>query len=65
MPGFSGRAYRSGSPSMWPNSWLKTLMLFMFLLPRDCSSQMKYGQRLPPYDTLLRCGQYRLPRGEL
>src|SRR5262249_34148793 len=28
-PGFSGRAYRSGRPSMWPNSWHGVLMLAM------------------------------------
>jgi len=59
-PGFSGRAYRSGRPSMWPNSWQKTLMLAIRCPP---SGQMKYGQRLPLWVTLDRCGQYRLPRG--
>ncbi len=62
MPGFSGRAYRSGRPSMWPNSWQKTLMLSIRSPP---SGQMKYGHACPCSDTLERCGQYRLPRGRL
>src|SRR5262245_15070131 len=37
-PGYSGRAYRSGRPSMCPNSWQKTLM---FAIRSPPSGQMK------------------------
>src|SRR5205814_813244 len=58
-PGFSGRAYRSGRPSMWPNSWQMTLIVDILAPP---SAQMKYDQSLPWWKNVPRWGQYRLPR---
>src|SRR5260370_25249130 len=61
-PGFSGRAYRSGRPRMWPNSWQNTLM---FAIRSPPSPTLKYGQRLPLWLNVARRGQQRLPPGTL